>query len=495
MEKMKISRFNTLFIIVAFCSLIFGCKPDENKQTESKKEKAINGLSKNSDSLYSLKDAMNLHDLKGVSVAVFENYKVIWTGTWGIKDVDSGEPIDVNTAFSTASISKPITATLFAILEEKGLINLKDPVSIYLKRWKLPESKFLKDTLVTFEHLLSHTAGTTQHGFSDFYEGDTIPTLVQSLKGQLPRYNEEISFQWEPGSNWSYSGGGYVIAQMAVEDSLGKSLADLASEHLFQPLGLKNTTMKQPNEKGFLVNIAKAHNENGDIIRTGIPITPQVAPSGLWSTPSDLAIFLIEMQNALRNKNNQVISHKVAKRVTNIVTSKVLGGWSIGWERRYGFGNYDWFSHGGANTGIGGHVYATMKDGNGIAFLGNSANDNRIPVLDQFRESIINAHEWYIPIDKSLEKPLDEALIGMITGQYTHVLFGEVVEIIYNNEGLFIKGFIGNETNELTFIGDKTFIINGSPSKMKIKKNGTDGSLNIILIRNNTNEERVAYKK
>jgi len=189
---MKISRFNILFIIVAFCSLIFGCKPDENKQTESKKEKAINGLSKNSDSLYSLKDAMNLHDLKGVSVAVFENYKVIWTGTWGIKDVDSGEPIDVNTAFSTASISKPITATLFAILEEKGLINLKDPVSIYLKRWKLPESKFLKDTLLTFEHLLSHTAGTTQHGFSDFYEGDTIATLVQSLKGQLPRYKRDF---------------------------------------------------------------------------------------------------------------------------------------------------------------------------------------------------------------------------------------------------------------------------------------------------------------
>ncbi len=83
----------------------------------------------------------------------------------------------------------------------------------------------------------------------------------------------------------------------------------------------------------------------------------------------------------------------------------------------------------------------------------------------------------------------------MITGQYTHVLFGEVVEILHNNEGLFIKGFIGNGTNELTFIGDKTFIINGSPSKMKFKKNGADGSLNIVLIRNNTNEESVAYKK
>ena len=267
-----------LLIIIAFCSFIFGCKPNVDKEADSKKEEAINGLAKNDSILYSVHDAMKSHGLKGVSAAVFEDYKIVWTGTWGIKDVESGEPIDNNTAFSTASIAKPITATLFAILEEKGLINLKDPVSKYLKRWKLPESEFLNNTELTFEHLLSHTAGTTQHGFDDFYVGDTIPTLVQSLKGQLPDYDKEISFQWTPGSNWSYSGGGYVIAQMAVEDSLGKSLADLADEYLFKPMALKNTTLKQPNEIGFLTNVAMAHDENGDIVGTGLPITQQVAP-------------------------------------------------------------------------------------------------------------------------------------------------------------------------------------------------------------------------
>ena len=190
-----------------------------------------------------------------------------------------------------------------------------------------------------------------------------------------------------------------------------------------------------------------------------------------------------------------MISNKVAKRVTAIVTSKVLGGWSLGWERRYGFGNYDWFSHGGANTGIGGHVYGTMKDGNGIVFLGNGANANRIPVLDQFRNSIIKSHEWYIPIDKSLEKPLTKEVTEMIIGKYVHKLFGEVVEVTINNNRLFIKDFIGNGTNELTFIGDNTFLIDGSPSKMKIQKNETDRSSYIILIRNNTNEEIETYKK
>jgi hypothetical protein len=132
---------------------------------------------------------------------------------------------------------------------------------------------------------------------------------------------------------------------------------------------------------------------------------------------------------------------------------------------------------------------------NGIVFLGNGANANRIPILDQFRNSIIKAHGWYIPLDTSLEKPLTTELIGMITGEYIHTLFGEIVEIINNDNGLFIKDFIGNGTNELTFIGDNTYLIDGSPSKMKSKKDETDGSLYIILIRNNTNEEREAYKK
>ena len=214
------SRFKFLYILITFLVIAFGCKLNVDKETVSKKEKAINGLVKNNSTLYSVQDAMKLFDLKGVSVAVFEDYEIVWTGSWGIKNVESAESINSKTAFSTASIAKPITATLLAVLEEKGLINLKDPVSKYLKRWQLPEDEFLKNVELTFEHLLSHTAGTTQHGFTDFYDGDTIPTLVQSLKGQLPRYNEEISFQWKPGTNWSYSGGGYVIAQMAIEDSL-----------------------------------------------------------------------------------------------------------------------------------------------------------------------------------------------------------------------------------------------------------------------------------
>jgi len=264
---------------------------------------------------------MQKHNLHGMSVAVFENYKIVWTHQWGIKAADSKDKIDANTSFSTASTSKAIVAILCGILEEKGLIDLDAPISTYLKRWKLPQSEFTIDIAPSWMHFLSHTAGTTQGGFADFYEGDKIPTIVQSLQGELlPRYNKEIAFQFTPGSNWEYSGGGYVIIQMALEDYFQKPLADLVNKYVFKPLNLGNTTMKQPNEVGFLNNVAKVHNAKGEIIKTGLPITPQVAPSGMWSNPTDLAIIAIEMQNALQNKNNTIISQKVAKRITKVMS-------------------------------------------------------------------------------------------------------------------------------------------------------------------------------
>ncbi|WP_278550970.1 serine hydrolase domain-containing protein [Elizabethkingia bruuniana] len=293
------------------------------------------------------------YKLPGFSLVVFENYKIVYSNQFGLKSVNSKEKIDENTAFSTASISKPITALLCHILEEKGLINLNDPIDRYLKRWHLPKSKFTENNSPTWKQFLNHTAGTSQGGFEDHYEGETIPTITQSLLGQIPRYDKEIEFLFTPGTNFEYSGGGYVIIQMALEDTLNKSIAELAQEYIFSPLGMKNTTMVQPNEKGFLTNVALVHDKDGKVIRTGLPITPQVGASGMWSTPTDLAKLSIEIQNALRNKNNKVISHQVAKKVTEVTAFKnAVGGWSYGWQKSFGYSNYDWFSCNGSNTGV-----------------------------------------------------------------------------------------------------------------------------------------------
>jgi len=365
---------------------------------ELRTQTAVSGLDAGDGTLATVEQVMATHGLKGLSVAVIDDYQVSWSQEWGVKSADDKDPVESDTVFNIASIAKPVTATLIAMLAEKGLIDLDEPVSTYLQRWQLPDNEFTRSADITLRHLLTHTSGATQHGFKDFYSGDEIPTLVDVLNGgELPD-TEKLDINFEPGSEWRYSGGGYVIAQIAVEDHLKKPLAELAAKFIFRPLELTKTTMLRPDEDGFPDNAAKAHDENGAVISTGIPICPQISASGLWTTPTDMARFLIEIQNALRSGASDVISPAVAK----LVTTEVMDGFGLGWALFEPVGHMEAFSHGGANTGTGGRVYATIEGGNGIVFFGNGPNDIREPVLAMFRESIVDAFGWRTPgvIDK-----------------------------------------------------------------------------------------------
>ncbi|WP_166920177.1 serine hydrolase domain-containing protein [Flavobacterium poyangense] len=470
----------TIYLLI-FTVLISSC------QTSNKVLTSQRDYSFLTDSL-NIEQQLEKHKLPGFSLVVFENYKIVYSNQFGVKSANSKEKIDQSTAFSTASISKPITAILCFMLEEKGLINLDDPIDQYLKRWHLPKSKFIENNSPTWKQLLNHTAGTTQGGFEDYYEGDTIPTIKQSLLGQIPRYDKEIDFLFTPGTNWQYSGGGYVIIQMALEDTFNKSIAALAQEYIFSPLDMKNTTMIQPNEKGFLSNVALVHDKDGKVIRTGLPITPQVAPSGMWSTPTDLAKLAIEMQNALRNKNNKVFSHNLAKKVTEVTALKnAVGGWSYGWQKTFGYNNYDWFSCNGSNTGVGGNVLATMTDGNGIIYLANGEKPNRFPVMNHTREKILTLMNWDNKIANEDTQEIPAILKEKLIGTYDDFLYGQEMEtkIVERNNRLYVESqllefFKGKNDNELCYLKDGSFKITDYPNGLKF--DFSEGKPTVVIL-------------
>lgn len=433
---------------------------------------------------------MKKHLLNGLSIAVIRDYKIVWVQQWGVKSGASEDLVDGNTAFSTASISKPITALLCGILEEKGLIDLDDPIDNYLKKWHLPKSEFTKGIDVTWKHLLSHMAGTNQGGFADYYQGDKMPTLVQSLNGELlERQDGGIKFLFRPGTNWSYSGGGYVIIQLALEDHFGRPLSSLADEYLFKPLRLSNTTMVQPGQPDFPKNVAKAHDRKGAILKTGLPITPQVAPSGMWSTPADMATLIIAMQNALRGNGNDVISSAVAKRMTDIVTYQGISGYGIGWQRSLGFGNQEWFSHMGSNTGIGGEIMGSMTDGNGVVMFANGDVANRLPVFNHLRGQIFKKFNWNKPIGQTSIQPVPDQLIKAVTGSYLDFLYGDrgINQIFAKDGKLFLntplfKMLLNEEDTPMYYVGNNTFRINDYPNFVQFNL-GMDQKLEEIVIR------------
>jgi len=452
------------------------------------------------DSLH-LDKQLEKYKLPGVSLVVFENYKIVYSSQVGVKSMDSKEKLDVNTAFSTASITKPITALLCHILEEKGLINLDEPIDKYLKRWHLPKSKFTENNSPTWRQFFNHTSGTNQGGFSDYYTGDIIPTIKQSLLGQIPRYDKEIEFLFTPGTGFEYSGGGYVIVQMALEDTLNKSIAELAQEHLFTPLGLKNTTMIQPNEKGFPTNVASVHDKDGKVIKTGLPITPQIGASGVWSTPTDLAKLSIEIQNALRNKNNRVISHQVAKKITEVTALKdAVGGWGAGWQKSVAYNNYDWLMCNGSNTGVGGSILATMEDGNGFVMLANGEKPNRIPVINEARIKLLTLMNWNKKVSNENIQELPLSLKKQLIGTYNDFLYGQGAEtkIVEKNnrlyvESLFLGFFKGKNENELLYLKNGTFKIVDYPNTLKF--DFSNGKVNSVLLTRDSMKTEVQITK
>jgi CubicO group peptidase (beta-lactamase class C family) len=158
--------------------------------------------------------------------------------------VSIGDPIGPETLFQVASLSKWVTAWAVMTLVESGQVDLDAPVSRYLTRWQLPQSEFDNDG-VTVRRLLSHTAGLTDGlGFAGFPPGVELPSLEENLShpDASPGHSGVIRVGTRPGSQWQYSGGGYLILQLLVEEVTGESFEDYLQRALFSPLGMTRST-------------------------------------------------------------------------------------------------------------------------------------------------------------------------------------------------------------------------------------------------------------
>jgi len=162
----------------------------------------------------------------------------------GVHAVSVGEAVDVNTVFQSASLSKWITAWGVMALVQAGKLDLDAPVSTYLTRWALPASKF-DNNKVTVRRLLSHTAGLTDGlGYAGFAPNEAVPSLDECLKrpDADPGVSGTIEVGYEPGSGWQYSGGGYAILQLLIEEVSGESFEDFMQRVIFRPLGMVHSS-------------------------------------------------------------------------------------------------------------------------------------------------------------------------------------------------------------------------------------------------------------
>ena len=161
-----------------------------------------------------------------------------------------GRAVDANTLFQVASLSKWLTAWGVMTLVEQHRIDLNAPVSRYLTRWHLPPSEFDNDA-VTVRRLLAHSAGLTDGlGFRGYPPNRTPPTIEEELthtEDAQPGASGVVRVGARPGTAWRYSGGGYLILQLLIEEVTHEPFNDYMRRAVFRPLGMTESTFVDPD--------------------------------------------------------------------------------------------------------------------------------------------------------------------------------------------------------------------------------------------------------
>jgi CubicO group peptidase (beta-lactamase class C family) len=269
--------------------------------------------------------------VSAVSIAAIRNGAIDWSRAYGVSSLE-GAPVSTGTLFGAASISKPVTALGVLKLVEEGKIDLDTNVNTYLKRWNIPENEFTAKQKVTVRQLLNHTSGIGTHNGEIYDPSTPIPTPLQVLDGKSPARTPPVRVEAIPGTRFAYSNGGYLVLSLLIEDVTGEPFAEYMKRTVLDPIGMKRSTFNAPLPREWQARAATAYGADG---KSAVPpskfVEPNLAAGGLWSTPTDLARLLLEVQREYDGKSHKVLHQKTIR----MMVSPEQG---ITSPRRYGLG-------------------------------------------------------------------------------------------------------------------------------------------------------------
>ncbi|MGD9402544.1 MAG: serine hydrolase [bacterium] len=362
---------------------------------------------------YNIYERMKHYQVPGVSIAVINGGRIEWAEGYGELEAGTGRMVDTETLFQVASIGKPVTSAGALRLVEKGVFDLDVDVNRYLRSWRLPENEFTGDRDVTLEMLLSHSAGTTVHGFPGYPKGSDLPTLVEVLDGTPPCNTPPVRVDLVPGTQWRYSGGGFMVLQQMFEDVLGEPFEDAMRELVFEPAGMTRTFYSAALPAELEENAAFAYLADGTPVDGGYHLYPEYgAGAGLWSTPSDLARFAVEIQKSYSGEAGSLLKKETAR---DMLTWRV-GHYGLGLAVSSGHGEV-MFTHSGGNRGYRNLLAAYARTGKGAVIMTNSdAGDH---LYGEILRAIAVTYDWpdYQP-EKKNPAVLTEEQLNAVTGNY-----------------------------------------------------------------------------
>ena len=360
--------------------------------------------------------------IPGISIAVANDGKIEWAKGYGMRDVAADKTVDIGTLFLAGSISKPVAAIRVHQLSEETKLDIDRNVNDYLTSWKLPDNEYTANEKVTLRRILNHTAGLTVWGFPGYDKGDRIPSIPEVLDGR--GNTDAVRVYKEPGESWQYSGGGYTIMQLLVTDLEKNAYPNIMAKHVLRPLGMKLSTFENPLPEKYHEIAATGYRANGNEVEGKWPIYPEMAAAGLWTTPSDLIQYGIEIQDIYRRKTDGLLQYDTTLEMLKPgLNNHGLG--PVSTELHFG--------HNGADEGFRASIIAWKEAPVAIVIMVNSDNGSIIQEITLSLASVYGL-PGFQPDMRSII-PMTLAERQRFIGVYEIKDLGEVT-LTYKDEGL-----------------------------------------------------------
>jgi CubicO group peptidase (beta-lactamase class C family) len=420
-------------------------------------------------------ERMAHYSVPGVSVAFFDHGHIAWTRVYGFADPAAKARVTPDTLFQAGSISKPVSALAMLRLVQEGKLNLDEDVNLKLRAWKVPDNEFTKEQKVTLRRIVSHSAGLTVHGFPGYASGEPLPTVLQILNGERPANSPSIRVDTVPGTVWRYSGGGYVILQLLLTETTGKPYPQIVDELVLKPAGMTHSTYVQPLPPNF-TPFALPYGPSGEPLKGGPYTYPEMAPAGLWTTPSDLAKLAIEVSNEYLGKSSKILSQNTVIQVL----TRQKDDWGLGFAL-VNSGSTLRFGHNGANAGFRCDLEAYAASGQGIAIMTNS--DRGGPFLTEYLRAVASEYGWpdFQPSERSLAT-VDHVLLSAYAGDYRAGGVGNL-RVTIKDAKLFVQaGTLGPDPQELFPESENQFFLSQSQDISFTFEKDAKGSISGIKV-------------
>lgn len=375
----------------------------------------------------SVEARMYKNKVPALSVAAIHNGELDWSAAWGELQV-GGAHADCGSLFQAGSLAKPVTLLAAFRMKQKGLIEFDRDIETYLKSYHLPAGRQSDTNPITFRNLFAHTSGITPGGYIGYAQGQPLPSDQETVRADAPSNARKVEVLTTPGTSLAYSGGGYTVAEIALQDRFDKSFAQLMREWLLAPVGMLQADFTQPLPSTSHEFAAKGYRADGSAVPGGWHNHPEQAAAGLWATARDMAAFLIEIRKGYRGESEVFTQASIRELLAEPVDEHAYG------FRLIGEGDQMFITHYGGTVGYNVGMTLNLTTGDGAVFMSNSES---MILGQEFLNAMSRVYGWQMFREVQVSRATQPAnVLQSITGQYIFAEQGWKVSVVYENQAL-----------------------------------------------------------